>query len=126
MVMTLRNSRARQRGALTTELVIAMAILVTGMLPLAFTIVHDQKAARRAYQQAVAMQIIDGEMELLRAGQWRAVPAGTNSYPITAAAARNLPPGEFRVVRTESLIRLEWKPQAGKGIRTVRREATLK
>src|SRR6266498_3939331 len=70
----------RQVGALTADLVIAMGILLTVMIPLAFSITYQQKLCRAAYYQAVAMEIVDGEMEALAAGEWRAYKAGTQLY----------------------------------------------
>jgi hypothetical protein len=68
---------------------------------------------------------VDGEMEILAAGQWRAVPEGTNTYAVHAAAATNLPPGQFRLIRTGNHLQLEWKANPPR-IGNVVREVTVK
>src|SRR5438552_547364 len=104
---TIRNARTsrprsgfagrRQIGAMTADLVIAMGILLTVMIPLAFSITYQQKLCRAAYYQAVAMEIVDGEMETLAAGEWRAYKAGTQPYVVRAESAKNLPKGRFEL-----------------------------
>ena len=56
------------------------------------------------------MEIVDGEMETLLAGEWRAFPAGTHEYRIDAGAATNLPPGRFLLTIADRHVRLEWRP----------------
>ena len=68
------------------------------------------------YHQAVAMAIVDGEMEVLSVGRWRQIPMGTHPYRVRAEAARNLPPGDFILTREENRLRLAWhsdRPHAG-------------
>lgn len=98
------------RGWLVAELMIAISILAIAMIPLAFSFRGEQKLVRAHYNQVVAMEIIDGEIELLRAGQWRAWLDGEHEYPISAAAATNLPPGKFLLTRSNQTLRVEWRP----------------
>ena len=77
------------------ELLVAMALLVGALLPLAYSIVSEKRLARAYYQRAVAMEIVDGEMETLAAGEWATFSSGIHEYPVRAGAATNLPPGRF-------------------------------
>ena len=106
-----RSIQAHQRGFLNAELIVAMAILVAAILPLAFGSLHAQKLARIYYQDAIAMQILDGEMEVLAAGEWRAFSDGEHVIRPVGAAMTNLPPGEFVVVKGRGRIRVEWRPE---------------
>ena len=117
-----RIARRREGGALQAEMMAALFILAVAVIPLAYAHVADQKELRRAYQRAVAMGIVDGEMEILAAGAWQRWPAGTNAYPVTARAARNLPAGKFVVIRTAQSVRLEWRADRPAGIGVVERE----
>ncbi len=66
-----RSRRAfagRERGGLMVELLVAMALLVGALLPLAYSIASEMRYARAAYQRAVAMEIVDGELEVVAAG----------------------------------------------------------
>jgi hypothetical protein len=101
----------RSAGFMTIELVVAMGILASVMLPVAFSVVQEQRVARAYYFRAVAMEIVDGEMERLLAGAWRTLPKGTQKYTVTAESARNLPAtSQFVLARDENEIRLEWQP----------------
>ncbi len=117
--------RSREAGMLTTELIISLAILVAVALPLAFAFYQEMKLCRAYYSDAIAMEIVDGEMEVLAAGEWRAFPEGQQDYPVRAEAARNLPPGRFVLSRTAQKVRLEWRPaKPGRG-HLVAREVML-
>ena len=53
------------------------------------------------------MEIIDGEMEMLHAGDWRNYLDGEHPYKVKANAATNLPPGGFFLMRTGAMLRLD-------------------
>jgi len=110
-------SKAREAAALTTELIIALAILASTMIPLSFSFLREQKLLKNYYQRAVAMEIVDGEMEILQAGEWKTFPEGTQPYKTTANAAKNLPNGNFMLTKQGDQLRLEWKSKSVKVIR---------
>ena len=124
MVTRLKPNRCR--GALATEAIVALGILVLVLVPIAMTFLQESKALRAYYFKAVAMEIIDGEMEALAAGEWRAMTSGTRNYPVRAASATNLPPGEFLLTLTNMRARLEWVPKIRGVGGAVAREVTLK
>jgi hypothetical protein len=72
------------------------------------------------------MEIVDGEMEVLVAGEWRNFPEGAQPYTVHANAAAHLPPGRFQLTKTGRHLRLEWTSDRRQGIGTVIREVTLK
>ena len=111
-MVTLRASRQSRRcAALIAEAVIAMGILVTVMLPLSFAFMQETKLCRSYYYKSVALELVDGEMEALAAGEWRAFKPGRQSYAVRAASATNLPPGEFVLTLEGQRARLEWIPK---------------
>jgi hypothetical protein len=114
------------RGSLLIELLVAMAILSGVVLPLAYSIVAERHYARAVYQRAVAMEIVDGEMELLAAGAWRGFTNGAMNYPVHAGAATNLPPGRFILTMTPEKLRLEWRPSVKQHGGPVMREVKRK
>jgi hypothetical protein len=108
------HARPRQRGALATDLIVALAVLVVAVVPLAFSFNHEQKVLTRYYHRAVVM-------ERLAAGEWRAYERGRQPYEVKSAAADQLPKGQFTLTVEEDRVRLEWAPeQRGKGGRLVR------
>ena len=113
MVTHSRSSPRRlgQRGALITELVIAISIVACAVLPLALAFLGEQKLCRAYYYRGVAMQVVDGEIEVLRAGLWRALPPGTHEYTPKAEAARRLPKGTFQLTIASNRIHLAWAPE---------------
>ena len=78
------------------------------------------------YQRALAMEIVDGEMEILAAGDWKNFPDGSQNYPVHANAMASLPPGHFQMTKTGSHLRLEWSPDGKHGVGAVVRETTVK
>ena len=116
----------RQSGVLMVEAAVAMAILTIAVLPLAFGLRSDSRLLRDTYQRAVAMEIVDGEIEVLAAGDWRNFPEGSSPYPVQAQAVASLPPGQFELTRQGNHVRLEWKPAAKSGVGAVMRETAVK
>ena len=45
------------------------------------------------------MEIVDGEMEILAAGDWRVLPEGMQSYTVHAKAAASLTIGAIKAAR---------------------------
>ncbi len=108
--MQISPSGRNRCGALMTELLVAMALLAAALLPLAYSFASERRLARAQYQRAVAMEIVDGELETLIAGEWRAFPTGTHEYLVRARAATNLPPGRFLLTIENDKVRLTWSP----------------
>ncbi len=104
------HPHSRRRGSFIVDLLVAMALLTGVLLPIAYSYRAERRYARALYQHAVAMEIVDGEIEVLAAGAWRAFSNGTAVYPVHAAAATNLPPGQFLLTVAPKTLRLEWKP----------------
>ncbi|MDW8310479.1 MAG: hypothetical protein RMK20_13985 [Verrucomicrobiales bacterium] len=123
-------SAARRRrlccGALMTELAVAMSLLLIALLPLSYSILSERRLARALYQRAVAMELVDGELEVLAAGAWRAFAPGMHEYPVRAGAATNLPPGRFVLTVSAERLRLEWQPASGGHGGPVVREVRLR
>ncbi len=111
---------------LSTELVVAIAILLVAVVPLAFSFVQEAHILRQSYQKAVALELVDGEMEILLAGEWRSFHEGTQDYPLHGDAARNLPPGKAVLTITGNHLRLEWLPEKGNLATHVLREGTAR
>ena len=110
MVIRLPGSERRRAGLLMVELLVAMALITGALLPLAYSLASERRLVRATYQRAVAMEIADGEMEVLAAGGWRAFAPGTHEYHVDAGAATNLPPGRFLLHVEAGKARLEWRP----------------
>lgn len=108
------------------DLIIGMAILTVAFMPLAFSFVRERQLLRAETSRAVAVEIVDGEMEILAAGEWRDFPDGQQVYTVHAQAAASLPPGHFQLTRTGKHLRLEWKSDKPHGIGMVVREITVK
>jgi hypothetical protein len=121
------NLRVRgEVGSMIAELLVAMSILVLAVLPLAASFASEQREVRRCYQKAVAMEVIDGEMEVLMAGEWREYKEGRQSYSLSAASGKNLPPGKAWLTVSGKRVRLEWSPDVKRGDLKVLREADVK
>ena len=121
MVIPRPRTTVRKSGALTTDAMVALAILLLALVPLVVSVVQERKLLRAYYTDAIAMEIVDGELERLRAGEWRAYPDGSQDYRVRAASAANLPPGRFVLRVGGDRLRLEWIPDGrGRGARVAR------
>ncbi len=116
----------RERGLLMVDVIVGMAILTLAIMPLAFSFAHEQQLLRAEYFRTVAVEIVDGEMEVLAAGEWRDFPDGQQAYAVRARAAAHLPPGHFQLTKTGKHLRLEWQSDKRQGIGPVLREITIK
>ena len=123
MRRTTKSSRVKERGALITELIVAMAIIVIALFPLAFSFAQEARFLRSCYNRAIATEIVDGEVEVLLDGEWRAFTEGTQDYTPHALAVTNLSSGKFQLTITNRRVRLEWLPSekdlGGKVLREV-------
>ena len=108
------------------DLVVAMAILAIAIVPLGFSFARERQVLKIEYQHSVANEIVDGEMEILVAGDWKNFPDGAQAYTVRANAAASLPPGHFQLTKTGNHLRLEWMPDKRKGVGAVVREITVK
>jgi hypothetical protein len=115
-----------ERAIVTMELIIAMGILASAMLPLAFSFAHEQRLCRAYYFRAVAMELLDGEMEVLAAGEWKHFAQGEQTYPMRGDAAKNLPPGKFLLTVEATRLLLQWRPDRPSHGGMVSREVNLK
>lgn len=123
MVIRLSDKNFR-RGALQVDMLVAMTLLFAAAIPLAYSYSSDQRALRVSYERAVAMECLDGQMEILAAGGWRNQPTGTNQIELPGAAAKNLRPATALLIRDAQSIRLEWRP-AGRVTQGLVREVKL-
>jgi hypothetical protein len=115
MVIPSSFPRARRRRAyLEVDLMVALAILALAVLPVGYSVSQERKLARAYYYRAVAMEIVDGELEVLRAGAWRQFKEGAQPYEPRAESATQLPPGRFTLTLTGEQLRLAWQAE-GKG-----------
>src|SRR5580698_5723493 len=84
-----------KRGFLEVDLLVGLAILSLAILPLGFSFVQERQVLRAEYFRAAANEIVDGEMEILAAGDWKNYSDGSQTYTVHAHAAANLPSGHF-------------------------------
>jgi hypothetical protein len=126
MKTALRTSKfSRENGFFEVDVAVALVILALAILPLGFAFMQEQKAIRVDYLRAVANEIVDGEMEILAAGDWKNFPDGSQAYKVHSHAAAGLPAGHFELTKTGKYLRLEWSPEGRTGIGVVSREVNL-
>ena len=126
-----RAHRRRARGFLEVDLLVGLAILSLAIVPLGLAFARERQVLRLEYFDSVANEILDGEMEILAAGDWKSFPDGSQVYPVHSRAAGVLPPGHFQLIKTGHHLRLEWEAQRVKvspdhGLGALAREVTVK
>ena len=115
-----------KRGFLEVDLLVALAILSLAIVPIGFSFAHERQVLKMEYFRGVINEIVDGEMEILAAGDWKEYPDGPHPYSVRARAAKPLPPGHFQLTKTGNHLRLEWNPDEKHGVGVIVREVTLK
>ena len=113
------------RAFLQVDLAVALAIFSIGMVPLAYSFAQERQLLKIEYQRGIADELVDGEMEILAAGAGRDFPDGSQLYRVHSRAAAALPPGHFELTKSGSHLRLEWVPDAHRGLGAVIRETTM-
>jgi len=116
--------KRNRQGSIMVELVIAIGILTAVLLPLTYSYMDEQHQCHLTYIRAIAMELVDGEMEVLATGEWHTFGEGTHDYAVHAGAVRNLPPGKFTLTVRGRQLRLEWRPENPRHGIPVVREAT--
>jgi hypothetical protein len=124
MVIRRQHQRA-ERGFLLIEAAMAMALLLIAVLPILAGRRADAQLFRVTYERVAAMEIVDGEAEILAAGAGRNLPEGANALAVHAQAAQNLPNGRFQVIRHGNRLRVEWTPAEKSGVGQIAREVTI-
>lgn len=104
------------------ELNAALAIFSLLVLAMVAPLALDQSMVRQVTVRAVAMEIVDGEMELLAAGGWRSYQQGEQDYVVTAEAAKSLPKGRFVLLVNSNSVRLDWRVKKQDGRESIRVE----
>jgi hypothetical protein len=126
MKIKTHNPKKCRRGILMIDLAMAMIVLSLAILPLAFSFAQEREVLRMDYFRSVADEVVDGEMEILAAGDWKNFPDGAQAYTVHSRAAANLPRAHFELTKTANHLRLEWIPDKRRGIGVVAREITIK
>jgi hypothetical protein len=121
-----RRKSDRRRGFFEVDLVVALGILGLVILPLGYAYAREQHTLRAEYYRAAVDEIVDGEAEILAAGDWKQFPDGSQNYPVHSLAAADLPPGHFELIKSGNHLRLEWLSDQRQGIGSVVREITIK
>ena len=126
LVETRICSQQRQCGFLEVDLMVGLAVLALAILPFGYSFAHERQALKAGYFRGVAVEIVDGEMEILAAGDWKNFPDGLQNYSVHATTTAQLPPGHFQLTKNGNHLRLEWTADERKGIGAVVREVTIK
>jgi hypothetical protein len=110
MTLTQTIRLARRRAFLQLDVAVAITVLALVFIPLSVSSSGDLDLARRQYFEAVALQLIDGEMDVLLAGERRKYTTGEHRITPVGEAVQNLPEGEFVLTVHDQKLTLAWVP----------------
>ena len=106
-----RTTRVARCGAfLQLDVAVAITVLALVFIPLSISSSGDLDLARRHYFEAVALQLIDGEMDVLLAAERRKHTTGEHRITPIGEAVQNLPEGEFVLTLHDQKLTLAWVP----------------
>ena len=95
---------------LQLDVAVAITVLALVFIPLSVSSSGDLDLARRQYFEAVALQLIDGEMDVLLAGERRKYTPGEHQIKPVGEAVQNLSEGEFVLTVHDQKLTLAWVP----------------
>ena len=101
---------AKHFAFLQLDVAIAITVLALVFIPLSVSSSGDLDLARRHYFEAVALQLIDGEMDVLLAGERRKYTLGEYGITPVSEAVQNLPEGKFVLTVKQKQLTLTWVP----------------
>jgi len=101
---------ANRLAFLQLDVAVAITVLALVFIPLSVSSSGDLDLARRQYFEAVALQLIDGEMDVLLAGERRKYTPGEHQIKPVGEAVQNLPEGEFVLTVHDQKLTLAWVP----------------
>jgi hypothetical protein len=120
------SSRLPAAGFLEVDMLVGLAFLSLAIVPVGFSFARERQVLKIEYVHSVANEIVDGEMEILAAGDWKNYPDGVQNYSVHAGAAAGLTPGHFQLTKTGNHLRLEWISHVKHGGAPVIREVTIR
>jgi hypothetical protein len=120
-----RTDVSRQRGWFNVDLLVALGLLAAVVLPLAFGMASERRLLQAEVQRASVVMLLDGELEVLLAGEWRRFNDGETVLSPRGLAAQKLPPVKCVLQKNGRHLRLEWRPDRLKGRPSVMKEAEL-
>ncbi len=68
------------------------------------------------YFRSVINEIVDGEMEILAAGDWKNFPDGPQNLSRSRPRRRESAAGHFQLTKSGNHLRLEWNPDEKHGV----------
>ena len=110
MTLTQTIRLARRRAFLQLDMAIALSLLALVFIPLSVSSSGGLDLARRHYFEAVALQLIDGEMDVLLAGERRKYTTGEHRIKPVGDAVQNLPEGKFVLTVQDEKLTMAWVP----------------
>ena len=110
MILGRTTRVAKCRAFLQLDVAVAITILALVFIPLSVSSSGNLDLARRHYFEAVALQLIDGEMDVLLAGERRKYTTGEHRITPVGEAVQNLPEGEFVLTVHDQKLTLAWVP----------------
>ena len=110
MILSRTTRVARCRAFLQLDVAVAITVLALVFIPLSISSSGDLDLARRHYFEAVALQLIDGEMDVLLAGEHRKYTTGEHRITPVGEAVQNLPEGKFVLTVHDQKLTLAWVP----------------
>ena len=101
---------AKRLAFLQLDVAIALTVLALVFIPLSVSSSGGLDLARRHYFEAVALQLIDGEMDVLLAGERQKYTTGEHRIKPVGDAVQNLPEGKFVLTVQDEKLTMAWVP----------------
>lgn len=110
MKLKISKCLVRRLAFIQLDVAVAIAILMLVFIPLTVTSSGKLDLARRHHVEAVVLQLIDGEIDVLLAGELKKYKAGEQRITPSGDVVEMLPKGDFVLTVKEKQLELVWVP----------------
>ena len=124
MILRPTPRAAKRLAFVQLDVALAVSILLLVFIPFSVTSSSKLDLARR--QHFVALQMIDGELDVLMAGERQKFSPGEHKITPPGEAVKTLPVGEFILTVEEKQLTVAWVPEKEAKWGRVEREVILK
>ena len=126
MILRPTPRAAKRLAFVQLDVALAVSILLLVFIPFSVTSSSKLDLARRQHFKAVALQMIDGELDVLMAGERQKYIPGEHKITPPGEAVKTQPVGEFILTVQENPRTIAWVPEKEAKWGRVEREVTLK
>jgi hypothetical protein len=104
----------RKKHFALIEVLVTIFVISIALFSFTTIINKNMLMIRNSYINSILIEIIDGEIHIIKAGGWRNIKEGFQPYKVESNSYSNLPPGHFITEKKTNTIQLRWVNESKK------------